>query len=255
MINTLIAFVKKLRDSLADKLGYYNVTLPYVVIVILALIFVVLGINLFIELTDTLTTDQLSYYDDKVTDFVISHRSSGLTDYFTFVTRVGDVNGYIVVTIITAIITLVVLKKRKYMMQIGLVMVLSALSNLVLKRAINRARPTIEHLVTAETLSYPSGHAMAAMSFYGFIMYLFYKMKMNKFIKYAGMLIMAILILSIGVSRIYLGVHFPSDIAGGFIAGAIWVVFCILIFNIIEVFRRDPVTDAIDDREDIYETD
>ncbi|WP_191859646.1 phosphatase PAP2 family protein [Hanstruepera ponticola] len=253
MFELLITFVKKLRDSLRDKLRVYNVTLPYFIIVLLALMFIVFGINFFIEFTETLIDDELVGFDNSVTDFVLSYRSPAFTSYFKFVTDLGDVEGYIAVTVIGAIISKVVLKKWKYILQIGIVMIISALSNLVLKRVFNRARPTIEQLVTAESLSYPSGHAMAAMSFYGFVIYLFYKMKMNRFLKYTGMIIFAFLILSIGVSRIYLGVHYPSDIVAGFIAGAVWVVFCIIVFNLIEVFRRDPNTEAIDDHDDIYD--
>ena len=113
---------------------------------------------------------------------------------------------------------------------------------MILKRFIDRARPSIEHLVSVETLSYPSGHAMSAMAFYGFLIYLFTQFKMNRILKVVAILFFAFLLLSIGISRIYLGVHFPSDIAGGFIAGLIWVIFCILLFNVIELFQRDPRT-------------
>lgn len=242
MIKILLYLIRKLRLFLRNKSNRYNVTLPYFITVIVALVFVVLGINLFVELTETLSTDVLASYDHQITQNVISYRSPTLTEYFIFVTRIGDVYGYLVVIGLCAFISLVVFKKWKYMVQITLVLFLSALSNLVLKRFINRARPDIEHLVTVETLSYPSGHAMAAMAFYGFLAYLFYKFKINIFIKVIAILTLAVLIISIGISRIYLGVHFPSDIAGGFIAGAIWVIFCIVIFNIIEVFKRDPKT-------------
>ncbi len=242
MIKILITFIKKIRTFLINKLGKYNVTLPYVIALLLALVFVVVGINLFIELTETLTTDVLAEYDTRVTDYIISFRSSALTNYFVFVTHVGDIYGYATVLAISIFLSLVIFKRKKYVVQISVVLFLSALSNLVLKRFINRARPDIEHMVSVETLSYPSGHAMSAMAFYGFLIYLFYKFKMNRFIKSTAIFMLTLLILSIGISRIYLGVHFPSDILGGFIAGAIWVVFCIVLFNLIEVFRRDPKT-------------
>jgi undecaprenyl-diphosphatase len=93
-----------------------------------------------------------------------------------------------------------------------------------------------------ETLSYPSGHAMSAMAFYGFLIYLITRYKINVLLKAFLILLLAILILSIGISRIYLGVHFPSDIAGGFIAGFIWVIFCIVVFDLIELFFKDTQT-------------
>jgi undecaprenyl-diphosphatase len=245
MRKALIAFIRKLREILVGKFHQYNASLPYIITVIIALILVIGGINLFIELTDTLTTDVLASYDQQITDYVISYRSPILTNYLIFVTHVGDVYGYLVVLVSSVLISLLVFKRWKYVAQITIVLALASISNLILKRFIDRARPGIEHMVSVETLSYPSGHAMSAMAFYGFVIYLFYRFKMNKFLKVGIIMLLAILIFSIGISRIYLGVHFPSDIAGGFIAGFIWVVFCILIFDVIEVFRRDPKTKPI----------
>tara|TARA_R110002167_G_scaffold52494_1_gene151531 strand:+ start:570 stop:1307 length:738 start_codon:yes stop_codon:yes gene_type:complete len=242
MKQTLFSLIKTLREFLANKLNQYNTTLPYVITVIVVLIVVVGGINLFIELTETLKTDLLATYDTTITDYVISYRSPNLTSYFKFMTNVGDVYGYLIVLVIFLLLSLLVFKRWKYVVQATLVLALATVSNMMLKRFIDRARPGIEHLVSVETLSYPSGHAMSAMAFYGFLIFLVTKFKIHKVIKYALIAILILLILSIGISRIYLGVHFPSDIAGGFIAGFIWVVFCVLVFDLIELFRKDPKT-------------
>lgn len=240
MRKTIKLLIGKLRTFLREKLHQYDVTLPYVITVIIALIIVVGGINLFVELTESLKTDVLADYDHQITEYVISHRNAALTKYFIFVTHVGDVYGYAIVLIAFTLMSIFTFKNWKYITQIVLVLILSAVSNLILKHFINRARPGAEHLVLVETLSYPSGHAMSAMAFYGFLIYLFYIFKINIFMKISIILLLIFLILSIGLSRIYLGVHFPSDVAGGYIAGFIWVVFCVLVFNLIDVFRRDP---------------
>lgn len=245
MRKTLKLLIDKLRNFLRAKFSQYDVTLPYVITFIVALIIVVLGINLFIELTETLKSDLLADYDHKITEYVISYRSSALTKYFLFVTNVGDVYGYALVLVAFTLMSIYVFKSWKLISQIVIVLALSALSNLMLKRFVDRARPGIEHMVSVETLSYPSGHAMSAMAFYGFLIYLFYRFKINIFLKIGVILLLGILILSIGLSRIYLGVHFPSDIVGGYVAGFIWVVFCILLFNLIELFRRDPRTPKV----------
>ncbi|MBA6151307.1 phosphatase PAP2 family protein [Gelidibacter maritimus] len=237
--------ISKLRTFLRDKFDQYDVTLPYIITVVIALVLVVGGINLFVELTETLKSDVLADYDHRITEYVISHRNPSLTKYFIFVTHVGDIYGYAIVLGAIALLSIFVYKRWKYAVQIVLVLALSAISNLILKRFIDRARPGIEHMVSVETLSYPSGHAMSAMAFYGFLMYLFYRFNINVFLKIIIILLLGFLILSIGISRIYLGVHFPSDIAGGYIAGFIWVIFCILIFDLIEVFRRDPQTASV----------
>ncbi|QLG46485.1 phosphatase PAP2 family protein [Costertonia aggregata] len=242
MKQKLKIFIGGIRNYLSVQFKKYDEKWPYLILIVVALVVVIGGINLFVELTDTLHTETLAKYDEQITDFFISRRNPKLTDYFLFVTHVGDVYGYLVVLALTILVSTVVFKRWRYVGQVVLVLFLASVSNMMLKRAIDRARPGIEHLVSVETLSYPSGHAMSAMAFYGFLIYLFYTFRMNKILKGLAVLFLIILILSIGISRIYLGVHFPSDVVGGFIAGLIWVFFCIFLFNIIEVFRRDPKT-------------
>jgi undecaprenyl-diphosphatase len=119
-----------------------------------------------------------------------------------------------------------------------MVLMLATLSNIVLKKVINRARPSLEHLVSVNTLSYPSGHAMSAMAFYGFLIYLCIRYRMARWLRYLLVSVLVLLILSIGISRIYLGVHYPTDVAAGFIGGLIWVAFCTVLFSLIDLLRR-----------------
>lgn len=242
MKNPLFQFIFKLGRLLREKFHQYNPGLPYILTALVALVVVILSINLFIELTDTLESDTLNTWDSRITDYVISFRTPALTQYFIFVTDIGDFYGYLTILVIAGILSYYVFKQWKYVLQIVLVLALASVSNVILKRFIDRARPSIEHMVTVETLSYPSGHAMSAMAFYGFLIYLFTRFRMNRIVRILCITALVLFILSIGISRIYLGVHFPSDIAGGFIAGFIWVIFCILLFNVIELFRRDPKT-------------
>ena len=242
MRKKLVDILRNVKAFLIRNFHQYNSKLPYIITVGVALIIVVGSINVFIELTDELQDEMLPQYDQAITDFVISYRQPLLTKYFIFITNVGDFYGYLIVVAISTIIAITVFKQWKPVLQTIFVLVVASLSNVMLKRFIDRARPGIEHLVSVETLSYPSGHAMSAMAFYGFIIYLFARFKINKYLKTAIIVLLIFIILSIGISRIYLGVHYPSDVAGGYIAGFIWVVFCILLFNLVEIFRRDANT-------------
>lgn len=238
MRKQIIQIVLNLRTLLREKFHQYNEQLPFIIMIILALIIVVGGINLFVDLTNTLHTDALEEYDRKITDFVISYRTPGLNKVFQFITEVGDLNGYIVLTAISAVLFWIVFKNWRFVLEIVFVLAISGLANVALKQVINRARPDAEHLVSVATLSYPSGHAMSAIAFYGFLIYLFYNFKLNVWVKTLTILILGLLILAIGISRIYLGVHYPSDIAGGYIAGFIWVIFCIVLFHVIDLLRK-----------------
>ncbi|SDD94339.1 undecaprenyl-diphosphatase [Pricia antarctica] len=242
MRETIIILIRKIKALAARIFHRDNPYLPYIIIVAVALVLGVGGINIFIELTEELKEGELVGIDTQITEYIISFRTPDRTALFLWLTHVGDLYGYLVIGGIFIFVSAVVFKSWKYIAQITIVLVLATFSNMILKRFIDRARPDIEHLVSVETLSYPSGHAMSAMAFYGFLIYLIYSFKLNHALKVLAITLLIFLILGIGVSRIYLGVHFPSDIAGGFIAGFIWVVFCSVAFNLIEVFRRDPNT-------------
>ncbi len=239
MQKELLSLLKGVKKFLANQFQKYDAKLPYILTTIVTLIIVAGGIRIFIELTESLQTDFLGKFDQTISNAITNIRTPLLTKYFVFVTNLGDVWGYVTVFILCTILFYFFLKSWKYVGQIVLVMILSMGSNLLLKTSINRARPAVEHLVTVKTLSYPSGHATMAMAFYGFLIYLIFTLKMSKFLKFCLISVMILLIGSIGLSRIYLGVHYPSDIVGGFIAGFIWVMFCIMIFNLIKIFRRD----------------
>lgn len=232
---TLKRFYFKNSDNITKKL-------PYIITAVLAFIIFIAGIKIFVELTEDLKTDILAYIDIKITQYIISFRTPSLTSFFVFVTSVGNRWGYIIVFVLSSSLFYFIFKSWRYVVQLMIVLLVAASSNLLLKQIINRARPDADYLVTVKTLSYPSGHAMSAMAFYGFLIYLIYTFNIPKLVKYGIIAFLAMLIVSIGISRIYLGVHFPSDIAGGFIAGFIWVVFCILILNILKIFKEDPST-------------
>jgi membrane-associated phospholipid phosphatase len=231
LINDFISFFRK-------HVSRNHPDFPFYLLIFISLIVFVLGVNFFVGLTEDVQGEAIESFDDKATEYITSFRTPGLNLFFQFITDLGDVYAYIIATTLAAIFFFYKLRSSKFILQLLGVLLLSALANMALKQAFDRARPTIEHLVVVKTLSYPSGHAMSAMAFYGFLIYLVFKIKMNMVLRTFLVLLFGFLILAIGISRIYLGVHFPSDVAGGFIAGLIWVAFCIVLFNIIDLLRQ-----------------
>lgn len=227
---------------------------PFYFLIFLAFLVFVIGINFFVELTEEVQGDNIEHFDNSVTDYVTSFRTPSLNSFFIFITDLGDFYAYIIATTIAGLFFFYKLKNKKFILQLIGVVILSFLVNLALKEVFNRARPTLEHMVVIKTLSYPSGHAMSAMSYYGFLIYLIFRIRMSKWLRGFLTVFFSILIFLIGLSRIYLGVHFPSDVVGGFIGGLIWIAFCVVLFNIIDLLRQRRMRYDRTEKEENLET-
>lgn len=144
-----------------------------------------------------------------------------------FITNFGGA-----IFIITLMITLFILiKDKKIGLSIFLNLVIATTLNQLLKRILQRPRPTEFRIIEETGYSFPSGHSMVSMAFYGYLIYLIYKYVKNKYIKWTLIVLLSILICSIGISRIYLGVHYTSDVLGGFLASISYLVIYISAVN------------------------
>ena len=176
-----------------------------------------LSILLFLFIWLNLESLNSQNFEHKVSDFIQSFRDDELTSYMKFVTQVGDLYGYIAIILILGFFLL--LKRRfNLVIQIVSVVVSSALLNLVLKSLITRPRPYGEALVKVNFHSFPSGHAMSAIVFYGLMIYFLFELKSFN-LKVLLSMICVLMIFFIGVSRIYLGVHYPTDVVAGYLGG------------------------------------
>lgn len=234
----LLDVIQWVRTLIRKNLHSQNEDLPYYVTILISGIIFIVALNGFVELTDELAENELTTFDESVTEYVLSFRNDTLTSYFKFCTEMGDRYAYMVITLVLAAYYYIKRRSWKFIAQTAIVLILATLSNVGLKKVINRSRPELDHLVSVNTLSYPSGHSMSAMAFYGFLIYLCIRHKMSQPLRTVVIALLVFIILSIGVSRIYLGVHFPSDVAAGFVGGLLWVAFCAVTFNVFELWRR-----------------
>jgi membrane-associated phospholipid phosphatase len=238
MIDLVKKIIRLVRTFIREKFHTHNPELPYYITILLAIVFFAGAMKGFIELTDQLVENQLGGFDELVTQWILQFRSDGLTAFFRFVTDLGDRYAYIIISFLLAAYFYYKHKTWTFILQTVSVLLLATFTNVLLKRVIHRERPSLEHLVNVYTLSYPSGHAMGAMAFYGFLIYLCFQLKMNAGVRVLLTIVLALLIVSIGTSRIYLGVHYPSDVLAGFIGGFLWVTLCITIFNVFYLLRK-----------------
>ena len=118
-------------------------------------------------------------------------------------------------------------KNKKIVLTIWLNLLIAPLINSFIKMIIQRPRPTEYRLIDEKGYSFPSGHSMVSMAFYGFLIYLIYKYVKNKKLKIISIILLGILIALIGISRIYLGVHYTSDVIGGYLISVSYLIIYI----------------------------
>lgn len=159
-----------------------------------------------------------------VSTFLISNFATPIAK---FITNFGGAIFLIALTIVL----LVLIKNKKIGISIFSNLVIVTILNQLLKAILQRPRPTEYRIVEETGYSFPSGHSMVSMAFYGYLIYLIYKYVKNKYIKWISIVLLSILVCSIGISRIYLGVHYTSDVLGGFLISMSYLVIYISAVN------------------------
>ena len=149
--------------------------------------------------------------------------SDFVTPIAKFITNFGGAIFLIVLTIVLFI----VIKNKKIGVSIFSNLVIVTILNQLLKGILQRPRPTEYRIIEETGYSFPSGHSMISMAFYGYLIYLIYKYVKNKYIKWISIVVLSLLICTIGISRIYLGVHYTSDVLGGFLISISYLVIFI----------------------------
>lgn len=158
-------------------------------------------------------TDSDMVIDNVLYDFIDMYF---ISDDMTKVVKVITWFGSTVGIILMCILSMFIFRDKKINIAIVINLTAVTIFNNLLKVVFMRARPDINPLVIETSYSFPSGHSMISMAFYGYLIYLIYNHKNNKKVKWILILMLSVIILLIGISRIYLGVHYASDVIGGF---------------------------------------
>jgi undecaprenyl-diphosphatase len=137
----------------------------------------------------------------------------------------------VVMAILTVVVAAVLARRRWWILLVAWLAANAGggVLDLALKHVIHRARPTgADAFLYGSSFSFPSGHAMGSLIGYGMLVYLLITNWTWARRHRTGIVVTtALLVLAIGLSRLYLGVHFLSDVIGGFAAGAVWLAVCI----------------------------
>ena len=171
---------------------------------------------------EIMTGDIIGYI--MVSTFLISDFATPIAKFIT------NLGGAIFLIGLTALL-IILIKNKKIGLSILVNLAIVTGLNQLLKRILQRPRPTEFRIVEETGYSFPSGHSMVSMAFYGYLIYLIYKYVENKYIKWSLICLLSCLVILIGTSRIYLGVHYTSDVLGGFLISISYLVIYISAVN------------------------
>lgn len=174
------------------------------------------AIILFFILAFFIKADQLYGFESWVYAEATEHMSEFLTAILVFITNIG---GPIGIMCVCTIIYIIPKLRNRVAIPVSIAVVSSLVLNTILKSIFARERPNILRLVSENYYSFPSGHAMVNMALYSILIIYAYKLVKNKKIRYTIYTVLTALILVIGFTRIYLGVHYAGDIIGGWLMG------------------------------------
>lgn len=177
-------------------------------------VIVLICISIFVYLMQAVWGSRVLPIDTSGYGFMSKHFiSNSLTPVMRLITQFGGT----ILMIVWALASLVLIKNKRIAISVVSNLVLIALLNNILKLIVRRARPTGFRLIAETGYSFPSGHSMVSMAFYGYLIYLIYKNVRNRKLRWTLITCFSLLILIIGMSRIYLGVHYTSDVFAGFL--------------------------------------
>jgi len=171
--------------------------------------------------------------------------TDGTTRVVSVLTYLGNHQFLIPANLLLVFYYLFIKKHRWYSIKIPVVALGSLFLMLGLKQFFNRPRPDIPVLREVSGLSFPSGHSMMSFTFYGLLIYIVWHNVQNKTWKWILISLLALIILIIGASRVYLRVHYASDVLAGFSLGLIWLVISLWVMRRIERYTHKEIDPAV----------
>ncbi len=195
-----------------DRIVFLKRNLKWIIALVSLILFFLIIRSIYRE--SIITFDNFYYDNIRV---LISDR---MTFFVKMVTSLGSAIALISLTVLVMLI----FRNKKYGILTGVNLLVIFLFNLLLKFIFARPRPIDINLIEESGYSFPSAHAMVSTAFYGFFVYLICKTNLSKKLKWFYSILLSILIIFICITRVYLGVHYASDVFGGALLSIAYLV-------------------------------
>ena len=175
-------------------------------------------------------------FDQAIRSWVHQFASTGMTRAMHVISLLGY--EILIVEVVIAFMVFAKLRWKRAALWLAIAMIGSVLLDLALKYAYHRVRPTAFFGSPARYYSFPSGHALSSFCFYGVMAGLLSARTKSVWLRVVIWVIAAVLVVAIGISRIYLGVHYPSDVLAGYLAATVWVG-AVIVFDHVRKVRQE----------------
>ncbi|WP_129703611.1 phosphatase PAP2 family protein [Priestia megaterium] len=179
----------------------------------------------------SVSQDRIVHFDSTVISFVQGFESPILTSIMKFFTFIGSLPAITILSVLIMFFLYTVLKHRSELILFVAAILGSSILFRILKQIFQRERPNLHRLIEISSYSFPSGHATTAFAFYGVLAFLLWRHLPTQWGRTILILLSVIMILAIGTSRIYLGVHYPSDVLAGYLVSIFWLAIIIWLYQ------------------------
>lgn len=186
----------------------------YKLIITFICLILILGIIVSIFQSQITQIDEIGY---QIISKLISEKTLPITKFITSF-------GSSICLLFFSIFLFIIIKDKRIGFCIFINLFLSGALNQILKNIFKRPRPTGYRLIAETGYSFPSGHSMVSLAFYGLLIYIIYKKIKNIYLRNSLIVLLIILTISIGISRIFLGVHYTTDVIAGFLISICYLI-------------------------------
>ena len=205
----------------------------------------VCALVVFVFVTRRVFVLKQTSFDTRVFHFLESHVNEKNNDIVKFFTFLGSHEFLIPANLVLIIYFLLIRRHKWYSIKVPAIALSSLGLMFALKHLFNRPCPEIPLLYEAKGLSFPSGHALMSVTFYGLLIYIVFKTYREKDWKWIVISLLLLLILIIGFTRIYLRVHYTTDVIAGYCIGFLWLVFAVSMLNRMEKYSKKKLDKVV----------
>ena len=195
-----------------NKVNFFKKNIKWVIALVALIIFFIIIRSIYMQ--------SIIHFDDFFYDNMRLLINDKMTFFVKIITSLGSAFALISLTILVMLL----FKNKKYGILTGINLLIIFLFNLLLKFVFARPRPVDINLIEESGYSFPSAHAMVSTAFYGFFVYLIWQTKLSKKVKLFYSVLLSILIILICLTRVYLGVHYASDVLGGAVLSIAYLI-------------------------------